>query len=351
MSTRSLLSLCLITVFTVAIAAWVVGSRPTIEASDFDGTLAFPGLVDTLNDVKKIRISHKDGEFNLELSENGWVFRERDNYPVQDDKIGELLVKLTRMEKVEPKTKLSERYDRLDLLHVEEKGDTRAKVIELFNVGGESIASLLVGKRKFTLGSSEGGTYVLFPTDSQAWLVTGELNPGARARDWLVREISDIKDNDIRSVSIQHPDGEMLTISKENPEDSNYTVEGIPDGMELRRDTIANDGGRVLSNLLLDDVKNASLVEFPTEQMITATFRGFNDFSIIVELIEDDDVNWLRFRGEIHSQEDESKDWSSIISELNNKASGWVYQLPGYEVAGIKKRMADMVREPEEDGV
>ena len=367
MTPKNFVALCVVTVVAVVIAGWIVASRPIVEASDFDGTLAFTDLVDRLNDLNAIQIRHKDGTFNLQSTESGWVFVERDNYPVQTDKIGELLVKLSRMEKVEPKTKLPERFDRLDLVDPSEKEDSRAKEVVLLDSNGETLASLLVGKRKFTLGSSEGGTYILLPDDPQAWLVTGELNPGSRARDWLVREISDIKDDDIKRITITHPEGEVLVVSKDNPDQSNYGVEDIPAGMELRRDTIANDTGRVLSNLLLDDVKEAAAVEFPADQTIKATFEGFSGFVVSVELIEDGDQNWLRFRGDAsavqplednqsnpepaESEDSEAKDWVAIIAELNKQTKGWAYQLPGYEVSGIKNRMADMVREPEEDGV
>ncbi len=363
MTSKNFITLCSVTTAAVLIAGWIVISRPAIESSDFDGALAFPNLIDSLNDLETIKIRHKDGSFNLQSTGDGWVFSERDNYPAQDAKIGELIIKLSRMEKVEPKTKLPERYDRLDLLGPEEKEDTRAKEVVLLNGSGEVLASLLVGKRKFTLGSSEGGTYVLLQDDPQAWLVTGELNPESRARDWLVRQISDIKDDDIKSITITHPDGEVLTVSKAGPEQANYDVENIPEGMEIRRDTIANDAGRVLWNLLLDDVKLAAGVEFPEDKTITATFEGFEGFSITVDVVEDEDTNWVRFRGQAREEmpagENQSegknvsdvKDWNAIIAALNAKAEGWVYQLPGYEVSGIKNRMADMVRELEEDGV
>jgi hypothetical protein len=363
MSPRNFATLCGVTVVAIVIAGWIVASRPVIEASDFDGTLAFPGLVESLNDLKSIKIIHKDDAFTLQSTGNGWVFVERDSFPVQDDKIGELVIKLSRMEKIEPKTKLAERYGRLDLIYPEDKVDTRAKAVEFLNADGETVAGLLVGKRKFTLGSSEGGTYVLFPDDTQAWLVTGELNPGARARDWLVREISDIKDKDIKRVTVTHPDGEVLAISKASAEDTNYAVEDIPAGMEILRDTIANDGGRVLSNLLLDDVKTRADVEFPEEKTITAIFEGFEGFTVTVDLIEDGDQNWVRIQGTAPSSNSptassegdgdgaEAKDWNAIIADLNAKSDGWVFQLPGYEVSGIKKRMADMVRETEVGGV
>lgn len=349
MNTKNFATLCGVTVISVAIAGWVVVSRPATESSDFDGSRLFPNLLDDINELDTVVVRHKDGSSTLKSTESGWVFVERDNYPVQRDKIGELIVKLTRLEKVEPKTKLADRYDRLDLVDPEKKADTRAKELTLNDAAGSELARLLVGKRKFTLGTSEGGTYVLLPDDPQAWLVTGELNPGARARDWLVREISDIKNDAIRRVQVVHPDGEILAASKENPEQANYAVENVPDGMELRRDSIADDMGRVLSNLLLDDVKKADGFEFPSDKTIKATFEGFEGFTVTIDLIESGDENWLRFSG-IAAPADEGGEnpWTDVIADLNAKTDGWVYQLPGYEVAALKKRMADMVREPEE---
>ncbi len=350
MNTKNFAALCGVTVISVLVASWVVASRPATESSDYDGTVLFPSLLDDVNSLDTVTVRTKDGVATLKSTESGWVFVERDNYPVQRDKIGELVVKLTRLTKVEPKTKLQDRYDRLDLVDPNDKEDTRAKEVTLTAADGDEMARLLVGKRKFTLGTSEGGTYVLLPDDPQAWLVTGELNPGARARDWLVREITNIKADDIRRVEVVHPDGEVLAASKETPEQSNYTLENIPSGMELRRDSIADDMGRVLSNLLLDDVKKADAVEFASEKTIKATFEGFDGFIVTVELIEDGDENWLRFKG-VAPADDSGTDagaWSEMIADVNKATAGWVYQLPGYEVAAIKKRMTDMVREPEE---
>lgn len=353
MNVKNFATLCGVTLVSVAIAGWVVISRPATESSDFDGTLLFPNLLENINTLDTVVVRHKDGTTTLKSTETGWVFVERDNYPVQQDKIGELLVKLTRLEKIEPKTKLAERYDRLDLVDPEMKADTRAKELTLKSSDGSELARLLVGKRKFTLGSSEGGTYVLVPDDPQAWLVTGELNPGARARDWLVREISNIKDDDIRRVEVVHPDGEILAASKATPEQANYMIENVPDGMEIKRASIADDMGRVLSNLLLDDVKKADGFEFPKDKTITATFEGFEGFTVTIDLVEVGEENWLRFKGTASAkapEADESAEtpWTQKIADLNAATNGWVYQLPGYEVSAIKNRMADMVREPEE---
>jgi len=83
-------------------------------------------------------------------------------------------------------------------------------------------------------------------------------------------------------------------------------------------------------------------------------FEGFAGFTVTMDLIEDGDVNWIKLTGTPPTEAPAAEaqtDWTQAIAELNARAEGWVYQLPGYEVAGIKKRMDDFVREPEDSGV
>jgi len=348
--------LCAVSVVFLVVAAVGVISKPSILSSDFEGELIFPNLVDKLNTLKKITVISKDGPMTIRSSGEGWILEERNNYPVQEEKIGELLIKLTRAEIVEEKTSLPERYNRLDLVSLDEDGESRAKQISFEDVDGNEIAGLLVGKRKFTLGATEGGTYVLMPNDPRAFVVTGEVNPGTRVRDWVVREISNIKDTDIKSVTIFHPDGEKIIVYKNDISDENFLVKNLPDGMELIRESIADDTGRTLSNLLLDDVIQQNEIEFPKDKVIKALFEGFDGFFIEILLLEDGDKNWLKISGELSSEEKigneddiENNEWNKIISDLNSRTRGWAYQLPGYEVSGIKKRMEDLASKPEGD--
>jgi hypothetical protein len=371
MTSKTFIGLCAAAVAAVALAVVAIGSRPSFESSDVAGERLFPGLVNDLNRLKTVTLRHKDGTFTIDRVGNGWVLRERDNYPVDAEKVDELVVKIARMTKLEAKTRLPERYERLDLQEPDAK-DSRAKEVTLLDGEGKVIARLVVGKRKFTLGSKEGGTYVRIPGEAQTWLAVGELNPGDKVRDWLKRDIADIKDKHIRRVTVVHPDGERIEVGKDAPDAANFKILNLPQGQEPTSDFVADDFGRVLSIFLLDDVKKDGAMPWPADKAITAEFEGFAGFKVFLDYVEADGQNWVKIRGlpppavdkpaeakptatSGGDQPAEAKpteaepDWAKVIAEINARAEGWIFQVPAYEVNALKKRMAELARKPESD--
>lgn len=366
MNTKPFLSLCAVTAVAVVLAIISVGSQPSYESADAKGEMLFPTLVNDINRLKTVVVRSKEGTYNLDLNDQGWQFRERDNYAADDKKIAEMVLRMARMQKLEAKTKIESSYERLDLSDPDAK-DSRAKQVTLIDKDGKTIADLIVGKRKFTLGSKDGGTYIRIPGDAQTWLALGELNPGEKARDWLKRDVADIKDKSIKRVTVTHPDGEKVTVLKTSPNDESFKIQGIPSGREPTTDFVADEVGRILSILMLDDVDKASDVPFPTGKVIKAEFEGFDGFNkVFVDLVEVDDKSWIKLRGESttiqsapkatppptaaaapDAQPDVQTDWKSIIAELNARTEGWVFEIPGYEVAPLKKRMSDLTKKRE----
>jgi len=371
MTPRTLSRLAILTAIVVVIATWAVVRTPTVSAPDKQGELMLGGLINELDDLKTVTVRHKEGKFTFDLDNGNWKFVDRGGYPVNADKMAELLITMARLEKLEPKTKLENRYQRLDLNDPSEK-DSRAKHVTLLTDTNKKLADLIVGKRKFTLGSDEGGVYVRQPEDSQTWLVRGELNPGNRPRDWLMRDITDIKDEDIRRVVVTQADGDVLAVSKESSGQKDFAVEKIPAGRELRRETIANDHGRVLSSLLLDDVTDDKTMAFPQDNVITAVFEGWEGFAVTMWLAEVDGNNWVKVRGDLLTSIPEdvvsdearpglsaeasptvktnAKDWPAVIDEINTRSRGWIYQVPGYEISALKRRMTEMLKEVDAGG-
>jgi hypothetical protein len=350
MSQKSFLALCGAALVAVVLAVLAVAMQPSYESPDAAGELVFPTLVNDVNRLKTVVVRSKDGVFNLDWDGQSWRFRERDNYAADAKKINELVLKLARMAKLEAKTRLEDRYERLDLNAPDAK-DSRAKQVTLIDRDGKAIADIIVGKRKFTLGSKEGGTYIRLPSDPQTWLVLGELNPGDKARDWLTRDVADIKDKQLKRVVVRHPDGERVTVSKDKPEDTSFKIQGIPAGKEPATDFVADEFGRVLTLLLLDDVAEASKVPFPANKTIKAEFEGFDGFKVSVDYAEIDGKHWIKLRGEATPPKEPpaegATDWVKAMAELNQRAENWAFEVPAYEVAPLKKRMADITKKIE----
>ena len=361
MKTTSFAGLCVATAGALALAIVAVGRQPSYEAPDTAGELLFPSLVNDVNKLKTVVVRSKDGTYSLDYNNQVWGFRERDNYPIDDKKVAELVLRMARMAKLEAKTKLEDRYERLDLNAPDAK-DSRAKQVTLLDKDGKTLAGLIVGKRKFTLGSKEGGTYIRIPGDAQTWLATGELNPGDKARDWLKRDIADIKDKDIKRVTIKHPDGERVVVAKEKAEDTTFKIQGIPAGKVPSSDFVADEFGRVLAIFLLDDVDKATDVKMPADKTITAEFEGFEGFKVFVEYAELDGKHWIKVRGEATAPAASAEvkpaegavappapatDWVKAMVDLTQRGQGWVFEVPAYEVSALKKRMADITKKPD----
>src|SRR5207245_1110174 len=142
-----------------------------------------------------------------------------------------LVVQVVQLDTVEAKTRLPAKYDRLDLGDPKAK-DSRAKEVVLIDSSGKTLADLVVGKRKFTLGSKEGGVYVRVPPDGQAWLAQGDLDPGTTPRDWLKRDIAIVGDMEIRRISVTHPDGSKVIVERATPAESSFKIANLPHHQE-----------------------------------------------------------------------------------------------------------------------
>lgn len=350
MTMKSFLALCGAAVLAVILAVVAVGSQPSYESADAGGELLFPKLVTDINRLKTVVVTSKDGKYTMDWDGQVWRFRERGNYLADDKKVNELVLRMARMAKLEAKTNLEARYERLDLNAPDAK-DSRAKQVTLLDKDGKPIADIIIGKRKFTLGSKEGGTYIRIPGEPQTWLALGELTPGDKARDWLKRDVADIKDKQIKRVTIRQPDGEKVVVSKDKPADESFKIQGIPSGREPSTDFVADEFGRVLAILLLDDVAKAADLAIPPNKTIKAEFEGFDGFKILVDYAEVDGKSWIKLRGEASAPSaplaEGATDWVKAMAELTSRADGWVFEVPAYEVAPLKKRMADITKKPE----
>ena len=314
----------------------------------------FPGLAEKLSSLKTVVVKQSDGDFTFDWNGKGWSFRDRQNYPADGEKLNGIVLTLARMVKIESKTSVVDKYDRLDLNDPKAK-DSRAKEIVLLDRDGKALADVIIGKRKFTLGGKEGGTYVRLPESPQTWLALGDINPGAKARDWLKRDIADLKDKQIKRIVVTHPDGERIVVGKLTAQDASFKVENLPKGKEPASDYVADEFGRLLAVLLLDDVAKADTVAFAKDKTITADVDGFDGIHVNLQVTESGGNTWLKIKAdappskEATTTAEPGADWAKMAAEITARGDGWVFQVPAYEVAPLKKRMAELIKKPEKE--
>ncbi len=344
MTKRTLVLLGGLALIAVILAVVATRGQPRIEASDQSGQVLFPALVNDIEHLKSMVIKHAGETMTIDWDGKIFRFRERGGYPVDAEKVQALAVRLARLSKMESKTSQSDRYDRLDLGDPMAKGGQSTQVT-LLDASGKALADVIVGKRKFTLGGREGGTYVRFPKDPQTWLALGDLMVGPAPHDWLKRDIADIKQTDIKRVTVTHANGEKIVAVK--AANGTFTLENMPRGMELSTPSTAEDFAKALEALQLDDVAQVSTIPFTKDKTTTAVFEGTDGFQVNLDLFDDGGKFWIRLKGTAPA---DKADWVKTIGELNARTEGWAYQVPNYAIAVLTKAMGDLTKKPDPKG-
>ena len=115
MQPKTLKTLGFVTI-VVAVAAGVVSTMNrggTSEAAETESGPLFPGLRDRINDVARIEVANKDGAFAVAREDGQWGIPDKGGFPVDFTKVKEVVLAVSKLDKVEKKTRNPELYERL----------------------------------------------------------------------------------------------------------------------------------------------------------------------------------------------------------------------------------------------
>lgn len=403
MNSKSLSTLGIATAVVAALAAVVVvvrgGPSSASESDAAASSLFFPDLAQHVNDVAAIEVANADGAFEVEKEDDGWGMPSKGGFPVDFSKVKEVVVAMSQLEKLEAKTKNPENFSKLGLEDVGEPESKSTRVV-LKDASGATLAALLVGNthpRKS--GAGKPSLYVREPDSEQAWQVTGRVWVEPTASNWLEKTICEIGRERIAKVVTTHPDGETLVVSKNAPEDTDWTVEGVPEGRELSWAGVGGSIAGAVSRLMLQDVKPAEEVDFSQAPNTVTEYSTWDGLVLTVRVMDTDDQSYLKLSAaydpslrpqepigpepepaetagedsgdqgagetaetaEAESKDSEAEDKGPLgkseeevtaeVAELNERFAGWVYVVPGYQASNFEKHMEDLLKklpEPED---
>ncbi|MCC7013108.1 MAG: DUF4340 domain-containing protein [Planctomycetes bacterium] len=360
----------------VVLAAGVfVSQRGESGAATANPTLGkrlFPELGARLNDVAKLTVVSKDATINLEKNGASWGVADKGGYPVDFGKVKQLAVAVSEMELLAQMTANPASHAKLG---VEEPtaAEASSRRVTLKDASGAVLADLIVGKPKPHEGfGGRGSLFVRKEGESQAWEVSGQLSVAGSVNDWLSREIGKLEGTRVKRVFVQHADGNTLAVSKGSATDKDFSVENLPEGAELQWPGVAGGIGSALQYLSLDDVQKSE--GFDLAGATSATFECFDGLVVTARSIERDSKTWVALSAKIDEslraaapgpqapppaegepapetpKEPELKaleDVKKEADELNAKWSAWVYAVPGYSAANLRKKLTDLLKAPE----
>ena len=232
----------------------------------------------TLVEVEKAA----DGGVVLERKDDTWVVRGRDDYPADFGKLKELIVALAYATIEEEKTSNPQHYGNLSVDDPQDGGKgTRV------TVSGPDFSYAVILGDAFRRESR----YARVVGEPTSYLVDRNPDIPQTAGDWLLPEIVDIPSMRVRQVVIAHADGETLTISKTDEEQTDFDLVGIPEGRELSYATVGNGIAGALAGLELEDVRTPEDATPAT----TTVFETWDGFRVTAEVVDDGDAAWVAF--------------------------------------------------------
>lgn len=363
MNRRSLIVLLGVLVALAALAA--IGLRERGTPTSSDGAAIVPGLAGTLNNLERVSVVKAGGEAVATLERRGddWVVAERNGYPAAVSKLRLALRALADAKILETKTANPEFYDRLGVSDVADAA--AAGVAVTLTAPGTELPTLI-------LGNAEGSRYryARRANEAQSYLLDKNPDFPRSISQWLEPQILDVRGDRVQQVTIKHPDGETLTVSKASRDAQNFDVAAVPEGRELLYASVANVIGNSLRELSLEDVEPADAN--PVEQPVQVEFRTFDGLVINMTGTERGEEAWVSFVASFDPEQaarfaapapadqegatDESApepaaeatsaDSAAEAERINARVGAWRYKIAGFQYDQMTRRMADLLKPP-----
>lgn len=367
MSPKTFAGLAVLTLVTLVAAIVAAVSQPATSTVPLSNEVAFPKLRDQPQAVAKITVKGADGSFSLVRDKNGaWTIPQRDGYSADTKKVQKLVVQMTGMRLVEPKTHLKERFARLHVQDPDVKG-AKSHLVRLLDGDGKVLAEAIFGKRSWRrTGREKTGIYMRRPGGDRAWLASGGYDVEGKPGDWLDKAIVNIPREDIRSVAFAPGGGKGYSVARADAA-SNFSLAAMPKGKTINADS-ADRLASGLDNVELDDVHSAAKAPLPSKHDTTryVTFDGIEVTARLAKVDGKDRVAFsVRYVGPAGNEEagdakaaagakKSGKDAAARAREragkIEARVRGWVYDVPDYIAGRMEVPLSDLLKDKDKAG-
>ncbi|MEO8328031.1 MAG: hypothetical protein ABI618_19465, partial [Nitrospirota bacterium] len=254
---------------------------------------------------------------------------------------------------------------------------------------------VIVGNQRPAKGNPRmSEIYARKPGDPQTWLTIGNLPLEKVAGEWLDTEITALTTKRVHRVTVRHPGGETLLVSKDKPEDLDFQLDSIPAGSKVASQFNVNNVVGTLVQLSLEDVKEAQEVNFQDSTGVTAELETFDGLRLHVQTAKHEDKIFGKFsaefdpnlvrpvdatpsseKGEADPAQDSARDEKAMglpegkqpdeeqgelsskeesilnkpeevqkeVVAFNKRVEGWAYELPTFRVENFSKAKKDLL--------
>lgn len=315
----------------LAVGAAALGGAIRLQQMQFPAqvslsspTPVFPGIESRLDSVAKIEIVSGVKTATLVSANGAWGVAERDMYPALRGKLREMLVGLSDLRLIEPRTSDAKLYARLGVEDPKAPATT-ATLLTLRDAKGGVIAELILGHRRTRTGNLPEAIYVRHPGEEQSWLAEGSLAVDADPLSWIDRALVDIPAAKVTAVAIRRGDS-AIDLSRKG----DALVVTAPEGAKAEEYKVT-EIGRTVEGLTLADVRKGAL---PGTRLGTAAFTTADGLVVTFDVAKDDKTLWTTIAA------------TGPGADKYQALSGWSFELPDWREASLVPSLADIAPPP-----
>jgi hypothetical protein len=371
----------------VGILLAVFANREPSSSLPQSGQLVFPDLMSVVNDVNEVVIETKDQTITLVRGEKSWGVKEKASYRADVEKVKQAIVGLADLRIHEPKTQNPELYERLGLQDKDQEGST-SKRVTVKTADNAETAKLVMGNQRPAKGNPRmSDIYVRKPGDPQTWLAIGNVPIETMPDEWLDKEVTALPTKRVRQVTVTHPKGDTLHLSKAKPDDLDFQLDAIPSGFKISSQFNVNNVVGTLVQLSFEDVKPQAEIDFVAKPGVSVVLETFDGLRLHVQTTKLDEHVWGKFSAEFDanliqpSEEPEAKlegteksegtetekgdkdtdvetpkkesllkkpeEVQKEVETLNQRVKDWAYALPSFRVENFSKLKKDLISKDE----
>ncbi|MDX2147042.1 MAG: DUF4340 domain-containing protein [Planctomycetota bacterium] len=349
-------------------------------ASGTTGTPLLPALKPRINEVASITLRKANSEARIERRDGTWVVANRGGYPAKFEMVKQGVTQLADAKIIDAKTSNKERYAAIGVQEPDAP-DAGSTLVRFADAKGETIASLIVGKAEtgpaaadaMFGGAATGKMFVRRAGEAQAFLADlNAFNAEADPMQWITREFLKMPRERMQGVTIVHPGGEQVVVSRDSKDAIDFTLQNMAAGRELSYAGAATNVASALDFVSLEDVKPAAEIDLSKEPGPVATFRTFDGVLITARTGKVDGKDWVAFqasltpeaaappRGESQPEAGQSDggqpktgptraELEAEVAELNAKLSPWVFVVGDFKHKQLAATMESLLK-PVEGG-
>ncbi len=358
MQNRSLLILAGLTAIVVIGTVFAVSTRESAVERVVVETTIFPELGSRINDVAAVALTTADGTFRLTRDGQDWFVADKANFPARGELVREMLLHLTEMTALEAKTANPERHAKLGLAAPDAEEGVATKVT-LLNDDDGVLAELMVGN---AARGTNNQRYVRRSDDDQTWLVKSALDPGNEVNDWIETLLLRLPLERVRSVRIEHPDGQIINLTRETPKDAEFVLVEMPEGASFSSPKTIENMIRSVTVMRFNEVVGLSEMPEPDDGSIVTRFDTFDGQTVIFTQHKAGEETWVRIETsydaaaampeeEMNLEDDPLEealpfDVEVTVAEVAAVTDAWVFVLPDFKISQLSKRLEDLITLP-----